>query len=256
VRMYDKAAGFPQMHHIDYGLTVFRKEVFARHAERFDLAEVMKDLAGRREMAAFAVAERFYEIGSLEGIADLEKLLRRANRVVFFDRDGILNEIVMRGGGVESPRTAGEFRIKSGAIELFQTARAAGFLCIVVTNQPDIERGLLAQAELDAMHRVLAEELSPDGIEVCPAGSADDRRKKPNPGMLLDAAERWGIDLRQSWIVGDSDKDIEAGRRAGIGTILLATEYNNGVQAAADFCFPSLAEIARFISTTREPKTR
>ena len=77
VRMYDKSAGFPQMHHIDYGLTVFRKEVFARHAERFDLAEVMKDLVGRREMAAFAVAERFYEIGSLEGIADLERFLRK-----------------------------------------------------------------------------------------------------------------------------------------------------------------------------------
>jgi len=256
VRMYDKSAGFPQMHHIDYGLTVFKKEVFARRTERFDLAEVMKDMVSRREMAAFAVAERFYEIGSLEGIADLEKLLRRAKRAIFFDRDGILNEIVMRGGVVESPRTAGEFQIKPDAIELFQAAREAGFLCIVVTNQPDIERGLLAQAELDAMHRVLVEELSPDGIEVCPAGSSDDRRKKPNPGMLIDAAERWGIDLRQSWIVGDSDKDIGAGRRAGVRTILLVADYNREAQATADFCFPSLAEIADFLSNAPQPIAR
>jgi histidinol-phosphate phosphatase family protein len=257
VRLYDKMANLPQMRHIDYGLSIFRHEAFSRHneGERFDLAGVMADLVDRREMAAFAVAERFYEIGSLEGIADLEKLLRRANRAVFFDRDGILNEIVMRAGVVESPRTAGEFRLKDGAKELFQAARAAGFLCIVVTNQPDIERGLLAQAELDAMHQVLAEELSLDGIEVCPAGSADDRRKKPNPGMLLDAATRWRIDLRQSWIVGDSIKDIDAGRRAGVSTILLATDYNREVHDAADYCFPSLAEIAGFLSTVPQPSS-
>ncbi len=76
VRLYNKTANLPQMHHIDYGLSVFRREVFSRRndGERFDLAEVMKDLVCRREMAAFSVSERFYEIGSMEGIADLEKL--------------------------------------------------------------------------------------------------------------------------------------------------------------------------------------
>jgi D-glycero-D-manno-heptose 1,7-bisphosphate phosphatase len=175
---------------------------------------------------------------------------------VFFDRDGILNEIVMRGETVGSPRVLGEFLFKPGARKLVASARDAGFLCIVVTNQPDIERGFQSQVELDAMHRLLEEELSPDGIEVCPAGSADDRRKKPNPGMLLDAAERWAIDLGRSWIVGDSDKDIGAGRLAGIKTILLATEYNKEAHAAADFCFRSLAEIADFLSNAPQPTTR
>lgn len=79
VRLYDKTASHPQMRHIDYGLSIFRREVFLRfnEGECFDLAEVMKYLVGRGEMAAFAVAERFYEIGSLEGIADLERLLRK-----------------------------------------------------------------------------------------------------------------------------------------------------------------------------------
>lgn len=182
--------------------------------------------------------------------------MQAMKRAIFFDRDGVLNEVVIRSGVVGSPRTAGKFRIKEGATGLFQAARAAGFLCIVVTNQPDIERGLLAQKELDAMHRVLAEELSPDGIEVCPAGSANDRRKKPNPGMLIDAAERWGIDLRQSWIVGDSDKDIGAGRLAGARTILFMTDYNREAQATADFCFTSLAEIAEFISNAPQATAR
>ena len=79
VRLYDKTANLPQMHHIDYGLSVFRCEVFSRRneGERFDLAGVMTDLVSRGEMAAFAVAERFYEIGSLGGISDLELLLRK-----------------------------------------------------------------------------------------------------------------------------------------------------------------------------------
>lgn len=173
--------------------------------------------------------------------------MKAMKQAVFFDRDGVLNEVVMRGEVVGSPRNIGEFRIKEGARELFQSAREAEFLCIVVTNQPDIERGLLAQSELDAMHRILANQISPDGIEVCAAGSADDRRKKPNPGMLLDAAVRWGIDLQRSWIVGDSDKDISAGRGAGVRTILLATDYNRPVWKTADFDFSSLSQIAKFI---------
>lgn len=166
---------------------------------------------------------------------------------VFFDRDGILNEIVMRGSVVASPRSVVEFRMKSGAKELIEAVRAAGYLCIVVTNQPDVERGLLAQDELDAMHRVIEHELAPDAIEVCPADSTSDRRKKPNPGMIFDAAERLGIDLSRSWIVGDSDKDIGAGRAAGVRTILLATDYNRPAWPTADVVLPSLSEIAQFI---------
>ena len=139
---------------------------------------------------------------------------------------------------------------------MIRAAREAGFSCIVVTNQPDVERGLLPQVDLNAMHRVLVQELAPDGIEVCPASSTEDRRKKPNPGMILDAAEKHGIDLRQSWIVGDSTKDIEAGKRAGLGTILLATGYNREIHDAADFSFSSLAEIAHFLSTTPKPGQR
>ncbi len=258
VRLYDKSAKLPQMQHIDYGLALYRREAFLRHmpGENFDISELMKDLVERNEMAAFQVEQRFYEIGSIEGIADLERYLVRSKKAVFFDRDGILNEILMRGSVVGSPRAASEFRIKEGAKELMQAARDAGFACIVVTNQPDVERGLLRQSELDEMHRVLASELSPDAIEVCPMGSAEDRRKKPNPGMIFDAAEEHGIDLSRSWIIGDAAKDIEAGKRSGLGTILLATDYNQGVGVTADFTFSSLAEIAAFLSNLNQPNTR
>lgn len=168
---------------------------------------------------------------------------------VFLDRDGILNEIIIRGTVVASPRSISEFRLKPGAKELIDASRAAGYLCIVVTNQPDLERNLLKWSELEEMHRLIVRELAPDAIEVCPADSSSDRRKKPNPGMILDAAERFGVDLTRSWIVGDSDKDIGAGRAAGLRTVLLATDYNLSIWQSADFTLHSLSEIAQFIQT-------
>ena len=257
IRLYDKKAHLPTMRHIDYGLTAFRSEVFCRSgSEPFDLAEVMGDLVAKSEMAAFEVGERFYEIGSPAGIADLDAHLLKKNRLpaIFFDRDGIINEVVMRDGAACSPREASAFCFKPGIHEAFQAARDAGFLRIIVTNQPDVERGQIPRHEYEAMQTLVRETLQPDGFEACEASSNQDRRKKPNPGMLLDAAAQLGVDLKNSWIVGDTWKDVQAGRSAGVRTILLATHYNTDAQPTADFCFPSLGEIANFIfnlKTTR-----
>lgn len=252
IRVYDKKARRPEMQHIDYGLTAFRSEVFSRsNAETFDLAEVMSELVLKKEMSAFEVAERFYEIGSPPGIADLDAYLLPENRkpAIFFDRDGIINEVVMRDGAACSPRQASAFRFNPGIDEAFQAARDAGFLRIIVTNQPDVERGQIARHEYEAMQNLVRERLQPDGFEACEASSNADRRKKPNPGMLLDATAQLGVDLKNSWIVGDTWKDVQAGRSAGVRTILLATDYNLDAQGQANFCFPTLKDIASFIRT-------
>ena len=258
IRLYDKKARLPEMQHIDYGLTAFRSEVFSqRSAEAFDLAEVMRELVTKNEMAAFEVTERFYEIGSPAGIADLDAYLLPENRrpAIFFDRDGIINEVVMRDSAACSPREASAFRFKPGIREAFQAARDAGFIRIIVTNQPDVERGQIPRYEYEAMQTLVRETLQPDGFEACEASSNADRRKKPNPGMLLDAAAQLGVDLKNSWIVGDTWKDVQAGRSAGVRSILLATDYNTEAQPTADFCFPTLGEIATFISNLKTPRT-
>ena len=257
IRLYDKKARLPEMQHIDYGLTGFRSEVFSqRSAEAFDLAEVMRELVTKKEMAAFEVTERFYEIGSPAGIADLDAYLLPENRrpAIFFDRDGIINEVVMRDGAACSPREASAFRFKPGIREAFQSARDAGFLRIIVTNQPDVERGQIPRHEYEAMQTLVRETLQPDGFEACEASSNADRRKKPNPGMLLDAAAQLGVDLKNSWIVGDTWKDVQAGRSAGVRTILLGTDYNIEAQPTADFCFSTLTEIANFILNLKPPR--
>lgn len=168
---------------------------------------------------------------------------------VFFDKDGILNEVVMRGADVSSPRVLEEFRLIDGALELVAAAREAGFRCILATNQPDVQRGLMTA---ETLHEILARvgALGLDDVEVSLDGTLSDRRAKPNPGMLLDAAAKNDLNLSRSFIVGDTERDVEAGRRAGAKTVLLRTSYNEAAHGSADWEFDSLVEIAEFLRTT------
>jgi D-glycero-D-manno-heptose 1,7-bisphosphate phosphatase len=145
---------------------------------------------------------------------------------IFLDRDGVLNRVVMRGGTVASPRSLEEFELLPDAAEFCASLKARGYLLVVATNQPDLGRGLLGREVLEAMHERLRAALPLDAIEVCGSGDDNDPRRKPNPGMLLDAAARLGIDLAGSWFVGDGIKDMRAGRAAGVRTLLLKTPYN------------------------------
>ena len=157
----------------------------------------------------------------------------KIKRAVFLDRDGVLNPVVMRGGSPASPRGLSEFSLFPDATEQVARLRDAGYLVIVVTNQPDVARGLLPEKELAAMHRVLAEALGPDEIRFCPH---DDHHqcacRKPKPGMLTQAAAEHGIELAASWMVGDGYKDMAAARAAGVRAVLISAEYNAQVEAA------------------------
>jgi D-glycero-D-manno-heptose 1,7-bisphosphate phosphatase len=168
---------------------------------------------------------------------------------IFFDKDGILNEVVLREGDISSPRTFDEFRFMEGARELVTAARDCGFVTVVATNQPDVTLGRMSREVLD---RILREILSLgfDRLEVCEAGTFEDRRAKPNPGMLLDAAIALSIELSKSFFIGDHERDIQAGRSAGVKTILLETDYNKGAHGSAEFNFRSLGEIEQFVRTT------
>lgn len=153
-------------------------------------------------------------------------------RAVFLDRDGVLNPVVMRSGSPASPRGLDEFSLAPGAGAQVARLREAGYLVIVVTNQPDVARGLLPEKDLEAMHQVLADEARPDEIRFCPH---DDHHqcacRKPKPGMLTQAAADHGIDLAASWLVGDGYKDMEAARAAGVRAVLIDADYNARVEA-------------------------
>jgi len=147
---------------------------------------------------------------------------------VFLDRDGVLNRLVMRDGRGASPRRLADFRLLPGAGTAVRALRGAGFLVIVVTNQPDVARGVLDAAELGRMHEILAAKLGVDAIYAC---THDDENgcccRKPRPGLLLRAGEELNVDLPASYMIGDSWRDVGAGRAARCRTVLVSNRVGN-----------------------------
>ncbi len=145
-------------------------------------------------------------------------------RAVFLDRDGVLNPGVDRAGKLWAPRTVAELEILPGVREALAALRAAGFQLVVVTNQPDVARGHMKKADVEAIHLHLREQLPLDEILVCYHDDRDQCAcRKPNPGMLYAAAVAREIQLPRSFMIGDRWRDIGAGKAAGCGTILVNT---------------------------------
>ena len=162
---------------------------------------------------------------------------------VFLDRDGVIVASETRDGKGYSPRTPEAFEIYSDAEYHLSRLKDAGYLLVVVTNQPDIARGLMAANILDEMHRRLVDALPVDLIVACPHDNDDHCPcRKPKPGMLLDAAGRLNIDLGASIMVGVRTGDIEAGRAAGCRTAFIDFDYCDPKPADANFMVRSLGE--------------
>lgn len=158
------------------------------------------------------------------------------NKAVFIDRDGTLNEMVYdeTHGLLDSPRRPEQVRLAKGAAEFLRGLKSAGFLTVVVTNQPGIAKGTMTLGELYAVNRKIARLLDGkhaewDDLCFCPHHPKGMKRafakkcgcRKPKPGMLIQAAKVHGVDLRNSWMVGDGLNDIQAGHAAGCRTILV-----------------------------------
>jgi len=167
-------------------------------------------------------------------------------RAVFLDRDGVINRVILKGDRPFSPRNFEQLDFLDGVKEVLAELRDNGFLNIVVTNQPDIARGLMRLQVLQEINEVIRLELAVNDIFVCPHDDVDECDcRKPKPGMLLNAAAKWDINLASSFLIGDQWKDIEAGKAAGCTTILLHYPYNK--QVVSDFRVDSLQQAAEII---------
>ena len=156
-------------------------------------------------------------------------------RAVFFDRDGVLNDAVVRNGHPFPPATLEELRIDPSASSLLAQLRARGFAIIVVTNQPDVARGTTPRADVEAINAHLVAQLAIDDLYVCFHDNADACAcRKPKPGMLLAAAEAHAIDLEHAYMVGDRWSDIAAGRAAGCTTVWIDRGYEEKAPHDAD----------------------
>jgi len=167
---------------------------------------------------------------------------------VFLDRDGVINANLERNGKPVAPTSLSEFRILPGVIEGVRLLKEAGFLLVVVTNQPDVANGLTPRPTVEAMHAEIRRQLPIDDIVVCFHADADKCScRKPKPGMIFDAAARHGIDLASSYLVGDRWRDVHAGRSAGCRTIFIDNGYPQDQPHQPDKVAHSLREAADFI---------
>ena len=168
---------------------------------------------------------------------------------VFLDRDGTLNVQTIRDGKPYSPSTVDAFQLFPDVPAACSRLAAAGYVLVVATNQPDVGRGLVPQANIEAMHarlRQLVPEIA--RVEVCYASGRDDAppdpRRKPAPGMLLDAARALNLDLSRCWMIGDRWRDVDCGKRAGVRTVFIDFGYAEELREKPDFIVKSFAEAA------------
>jgi D-glycero-D-manno-heptose 1,7-bisphosphate phosphatase len=148
------------------------------------------------------------------------------NRAAFLDRDGVINESLMKNGIPSSPSSIIELRIISGVEEAIRNLKQHGYIPVVITNQPDVSRGNLSRDSLDEIHSFLAKKLGIDHFFICPHDDMDNCEcRKPKPGMIQDAASKLKIDLAKSFLVGDRWKDIQAGHLAGVKTYFIDYFY-------------------------------
>lgn len=167
-------------------------------------------------------------------------------RAVFLDRDGVINRVEIVDGHPQALTRASEFVVLPGVVESLSKLRAAGLPLFVVTNQPDVTRGSIDPQALREIHDRMCRAFKFDGVYTCIHDDPDrcDCRK-PKPGMILQAAEDHGIDVKASFLIGDHMRDMGAGQAAGCTTIFIKKPYSG--EAAADHVAQDLPEAAEIV---------
>lgn len=173
------------------------------------------------------------------------------NRAIFLDRDGTIVE------DMGYARSADQMKLLPGAAEAIREFRRRGYLVVLITNQSGIGRGYFVESALESMHRRIQEDLAAhgtalDAIHFCPHLPADHPDcpeacdcRKPQPGMLLRAAQELGIDLSMSFMVGDKPSDVNAGKAAGCRTgIVVSEDEDASGDCDADLVLHDLLELA------------
>ena len=169
-------------------------------------------------------------------------------RAVFLDRDGVITRAIVRDGRPYPPASVVEMELLPGVAAALARLHEAGYLLIVVTNQPDVARGRQSRAVVDAIHDTLGAVLPIDEFRTCYHDDGDECGcRKPRPGLLLDAAAAHAVDLAASVMIGDRWRDVEAGQAAGCATVFLDYGYAERSPGRPDAVVRSLGEAADWI---------
>lgn len=242
---------------VNAGLHMLSPEILDQFEtlEKKDLdRDILKPLIAKRQLSAYDSPEYVKDMGTPERYHEVEKDMKKGlvkernlakkQKAIFLDRDGTINRYVGFLKNID------EFFLLDGVVEAVRMINQSGYLAIMITNQPVIARGEVSWEELTEIHNKMETLLGNGGAYIndifcCPhhpdKGYAGERTeykiececRKPKPGLLLEAAEKYNIDLHNSWMIGDSVNDIEAGRRAGCRTACIGEEKEHGLLSAS-----------------------
>jgi D-glycero-D-manno-heptose 1,7-bisphosphate phosphatase len=179
-------------------------------------------------------------------------------RAVFLDRDGVVIRALIRDGKPYPAENLDQVELSPGAEQMLSQLHLADYLLILITNQPDVARGSQSRATAEAINSYLCDRLHIDDCFVC---YHDDRDgcdcRKPRPGLILRAAERYGIDLYKSFVIGDRWRDIDAGSAAGCRTVLIDHGYQEkGPANTPDARVSDLEDAVKWILIQPEGSSR
>ena len=168
---------------------------------------------------------------------------------VFLDRDGIISRAVVRDGRPYPPDRLEEFEILPGASASLPALATSGYVLIGITNQPDVARGTQSRQAVETFNTLILSKLPVREIFVCYHDNKDNCDcRKPKPGLILQAASKYNLDLSRSWMVGDRWKDIAAGQAAGLKTIFVDYHYAERYEGLqADFTVEDTSSLAEII---------
>lgn len=244
--LYDKHNPVPEMDYIDYGVCVYEKSLFDKYEPdtKFDIAEIQHELSVKGKMVPQVVTKRFYEIGNPQSMAEfagyVNKRFNEAHPAVFVDRDGVINEIAWNEDieQLDSPLSVEQFEFLPGAIEGLRKIQEKGYYIFVVTNQPSAAKGKTTLKNLYDINTYMIDYLSKQGVVIddlymCPHYTKElpltkekflikncDCRK-PKPGLIYRALRKYNVELSESYMIGDSCTDVQAGDAVGLKTIFL-----------------------------------
>lgn len=169
-------------------------------------------------------------------------------KAIFLDRDGVINKAFIKDQKPYAPLAYEELEILPGVKEAIVRLKNLNYICLVVTNQPDVSRGKIKKETVVKMNKFLKEEIKLDDFFVCYHDDHDNCKcRKPKSGLLKDAAQKWDVDFKKSYMVGDRWKDIEAGLNVGCKTIFINHNYKETKKIISNFTTNNLANAVYII---------
>lgn len=157
----------------------------------------------------------------------------KKNKAVFLDRDGVINHVIYHKNikKPSSPWNIKEFKLFENIKKPLEELKKMNFLLFIISNQPDIARGNVQQGTTEKINKIIHDKFPIEEIKICPHDDKDNCRcRKPKPGMIFELSKKYDVDIELSFVVGDGEKDMKAGKKAGCTNILIDREYNKTVE--------------------------